>query len=252
MSLKINKDNIFLMHPKSGYFEDVNSEDSMAKDFTLFVRVKINSDVLKQTDSFIISRSGAHSGISALKDDYDFASYIQFAYWFWNNSTSTPKLDVRQKFYKIDENDIDTFLDLALVHDSYERKMLCYYNGSVIDEITYTEDELPALYNESPYWFGCGSMLADKETQDGEFEYELMFSVKRALNNDDIQHIINNYKTEYCETIFDDYLVFKKDWEMSNDFTFFCDFEKMNRYKIWNYAFNGNFPQLYVDNLIHY
>ena len=252
MSLKINKDNIFLMNPKNGYFDDINSDDSMANDFTIFVKVKINSDVLKQTDSFIISRSGAHSGISALKDEYEFASYIQYSYWFWDNSTSSPKLEVRQVHYKIEETDLDAFIELAMVHDSYERKILCYYGGNVVGELSYTNDELPALYNESPYWFGCGSMITDGEKQDGEFEYELMFSIRKALDNDEIQHIIKNYKTEYCETIFEDNLIFKKDWELTKEFAFFCDFEKINQYKIWNYAFNGNFPQLYVDNVTNY
>jgi hypothetical protein len=95
-------------------------------------------------------------------------------------------------------------------------------------------------------------MITDGEKQDGEFEYELMFSIRKALDNDEIQHIIKNYKTEYCETIFEDNLIFKKDWELTKEFTFFCDFEKINQYKIWNYAFNGNFPQLYVDNVTHY
>jgi hypothetical protein len=125
MSLKINKDNIFLMNPKNGYFDDSNSDDSVANDFTIFVKVKINSDVLKQTDSFIISRSGAHSGISALKDEYEFASYIQYSYWFWDNSAASPKLEVRQVHYKIEETDLDAFVELAMVHDSYERKILC-------------------------------------------------------------------------------------------------------------------------------
>jgi hypothetical protein len=252
MSLKINKDNIFLMHPKNGYFDDTNVDDSMANDFTLFVKVKINPDVLKQADSFIISRSGAHSGISALKDAYEFASYIQYSYWFWDNSNTTPKLDVRQVHYKIEESEFDSFLELALVHHTDERKILCYYNGNVIGELTYNDDELPALYNDSPYWFGCGSMLSTSDTQAGEFEFDKVFSVRRALNNDEIQDIIKNYKTKYCETIFEDTLIFKKDWEMTEDFTLFCDFENMSRYKIWNYAFNGNFPQLYVDNVIHY
>ena len=252
MSLKINKDNIFLMNPKNGYFDDTNSDDSMANDFTIFTKVKINSALLKQTDSFIISRSGAHSGISALKDEYEFASYIQYSYWFWDNSTSSPKLEVRQVHYKIEETDLDSFVELAMVHDSYERQIVCYYGGNVVGELNYTNDELPALYNDSPYWFGCGSMFTDGETQDGEFEYDLMFSVRRALDNDEMQDIIANYKTEYCETIFEDNLIFKKDWEMTKDFTFFCDFEKMNQYKIWNYAFNGNFPQLYVKNVTNY
>lgn len=252
MSLKINKDNIFMMNPKNGYFDNTNVDDSMANDFTLFVKVKINPDVLKQTDSFIISRSGAHSGISALKDAYEFASYIQYSYWFWNNSNSTPKLDVKQHHYKIEESEFDSFLELALVHHTDERKILCYYNGKVVGELEYNDDELPALYDDSPYWFGCGSMLSTIDTQSGEFEFDKVFSVRRALDNDEIQDIIKNYKTKYCETIFEDNLIFKKEWEMTEDFTLFCDFENMSRYKIWNYAFNGNFPQLYVDNVINY
>lgn len=252
MSLKINKDNIFLMHPKNGYFDDSNKDDSMANDFTLFVKVKINPNKLKKVDSFIISRSGAHSGISALTDEYEFASYIQYSYWFWDNSSNTPKLEVRQVHHKIEETNFDSFLELALVHNANERHILCYYNGNVVGKLEYTKDELPALYDNSPYWFGCGSMLMDGEKQIGEFEYDLAFSVRKALDNDEIQHILSNYKTEYCETIFEDNLIFKKSWELTKDFTFFCDFEKMNEYKIWNYAFNGNFPQLYIDNVTHY
>jgi hypothetical protein len=252
MSLKINKDNIFMMNPKNGYFDNTNVDDSMANDFTLFVKVKINPDVLRQTDSFIISRSGAHSGISALKDAYEFASYIQYSYWFWNNSNNTPKLDVKQFHYKIEENEFDSFLELALVHHIDERNILCYYNGNVVGKLEYNDDELPALYDDSPYWFGCGSMLSTSDTQSGEFEFDKVFSVRRALDNDEIQDIIKNYKTKYCETIFEDNLIFKKDWEMTEDFALFCDFENMSRYKIWNYAFNGNFPQLYVDNVINY
>ena len=81
-----------MMNPKNGYFDDNNSDDSMANDFTLFVRVKLNPDKLSKTDKFIISRSGAHSGISALTDAYEFTSYIQYSYWIWDNNTSTPKL----------------------------------------------------------------------------------------------------------------------------------------------------------------
>lgn len=252
MSLKINKDNIFLMNPKNGYFDDNNSDDSMANDFTLFVKVKLNPDKLKQVDSFIISRSGAHSGISALTDAYAFTSYIQYSYWFWDNSTNVPKLEVRQIHHKIEEADFDSFIELAMVHDTYEKTMLCYYNGVVIGQLEYKNGELPALYDNSPYWFGCGSMLMDGEKQIGEFEYDLAFSLRKALDNDAIQDIITNYKTKYCETIFEDSLIFKRNWNLTKDFAFFCDFEKMNQYKIWNYAFNGNFPQLYVDNATNY
>jgi hypothetical protein len=252
MSLKINKDNIFMINPKNGYFDDDNSDDSMANDFTIFVKVKINSDVLTQTDSFIISRNGAHSGISALKDEYEFATYIQYSYWFWDNSTSSPKIGIKQVHYKIEDVDLDDFIELALVHNSYERKMMCYYNGNVVGELKYTKDELPALYDDSPYWFGCGSMLTEGEIQDGEFEYDLAFSIRKVLNDSKIQHIIKNYKKKYCKKIFEDNLIFKKDWELTKEFTFFCDFEKMNQYKVWNYAFNGNFPQLYVKNVAQY
>lgn len=252
MSLKINKDNIFMMNPKNGYFDDNNSDDSMANDFTLFVRVKLNPDKLSKTDKFIISRSGAHSGISALTDAYEFTSYIQYSYWIWDNNTSTPKLDVKQVHHKLEDTDFDSYMDLALIHSKEQRTIFCYHNGKIVGEITYKEDELPALYDNSPYWFGCGSMLLDGEKQDGEYEYDLAFSVRTALDLDEIDDIVTNYKTKYCETIFEDNLIFKKDWELTKEFTFFCDFEKISRYKIWNYAFTGNFPQLYVDNVTHY
>ena len=132
MSLKINKDNIFMMNPKNGYFDDNNSDDSMANDFTLFVRVKLNHDKLSKTDKFIISRSGAHSGISALTDLYEFTSYIQYSYWFWDNNTATTKLDVKQVHHKIEDKDFK---------DDYLKKLKKIISQKKITEISSFEVE---------------------------------------------------------------------------------------------------------------
>lgn len=253
MSLRITKDNIYLMNPQPAYFTPKHIYDTMSGDFTLYVKVKINQYALRQVDSYIISRSGAHSGISALTDVYEYTSYIQYTYWFWNNTIpSSPKIESKQIHFKVNESDFNDFIELAIVHDSKKRIMICYYKGENVGEMVYDENTLPVLYDNSPYWFGCGSMLMDGEKQIGDFEYGMAFCVSKTLSWERINDITTNYKEKYCEQIFENELIFKRDWELTDLFSFFCDFKQTNRYKIWNYAFNGNFPQLYIDNVMNY
>ena len=80
MSLRINKDNIYRIPSKLSFF-DKSEDDSMDGDFTLFARIKItNQEVLEGIDKFVISRNGAHSGISIVKDDYNYNMYASEKY----------------------------------------------------------------------------------------------------------------------------------------------------------------------------
>jgi hypothetical protein len=60
--------------------------------------------------------------------------------------------------------------------------------------------------------------------------------------------LLENYRTKYSVPVFGKYAAFKPDWELTKDFTFFCDFKDINRYKIWNYAFNGYYPELFIKD----
>jgi hypothetical protein len=246
MSLKIDKNNIYFMHPKNRDFKEINGYDFMIKDFTLFVRVKVDESELQEMDSFIISRNGAHSGISILTDKYHYNYYIQFTYWFWEKNNRNAEIQVKQIQHQIEEDDLNNFNDIYIVNDSINSKINCYYNKELVGVMDYDGFTL-ADYDESQYWFGAPNMVNPDNHPIGKFEYDLTFCIRKNLNTDTIYDIIENYKTNYLEVIFDDFEIFKRDWELTKDFYFFYDFKDRNRYKFWNYAFNGNYLQLFTN-----
>ena len=247
MSLRINKDNIYRIPSKLSFF-DKSEDDSMDGDFTLFARIKItNQEVLEGIDKFVISRNGAHSGISIVKDDYNYNMYAQYSYWFWEKSSKKDKLDVQQIHFKIEEEMLNGYIDLWMVNNKEESRIDCYCNSELAGTINY-EGKLKVLYDDSPYWFGCGTMFGDGEKQMGDFEFDIAFSIRKALSNEEIKDILQNYRTKYSIPVFEKYGAFKPDWELTSYFTFFCDFKDVNRFKIWNYAFNGYYPELFIKD----
>lgn len=252
MNLRVNKDNVYFIHPKNPDFKEINGYDFMSKDFTLFVRVKINEEVLEETDSFIVSRNGAHAGISVLTDKYHYNYYIQFTYWFWEKNNPSADIMVKQLQHKLTESDINNFMDLYIVNDSKNSKINCYHNKELVGVMDY-EGLTLAEYDESQYWFGASNMITPDKHPVGDFEYELIFCVRKNLDVNQIYNIIDNYENEYLENIFEDFKIFKRSWELSKDFYFFYDFKYKNRYKFWNYAFNGNYLQIFTNkNNINY
>jgi hypothetical protein len=247
MSLRINKDNIYKVPAKVPFF-DKSKDDSMTDDFTLFARVKImNQEVLEGLDKFVIARNGAHSGISIVKDDYNYNVYVQYSYWFWEKTAKKDILDVQQIHFKLEEDVLDTYLNLWMVNNKEESKIECYCNGELVGTMNY-EGKLKAFYDDAPYWFGCSAMSGEGDRQIGDFEYDTVFSIRRVLSIEEIKDLLENYRTKYSVPVFGKYAAFKPDWELTKDFTFFCDFKDTNRYKIWNYAFNGYYPELFIKD----
>jgi hypothetical protein len=247
MSLRINKDSIYKMPPKLPYF-DKSEDDSMDGDFTLFARIKImDQEVLEGIDKFVISRNGAHSGISIVKDDYNYNIYVQYAYWFWEKTSKKDALDVQQLHFKIEEEMLDDYVNLWMVNNGEESKIDCYCNGELVGTMNY-EGKLKVLYGDSPYWFGCGTMLSEADKQIGDFEFDIAFSIRKALSNEEINDLLQNYRIKYSTPVFEKYGAFKSDWELAPYFTFFCDFKDTNRFKVWNYAFNGYYPELFIKD----
>ena len=70
MSLKVNRDNIFFILPESRYSVSNRIDRYMDEDFTFHISAKIIKESLGLKESFIFSRNGMHSGISAFKDDW--------------------------------------------------------------------------------------------------------------------------------------------------------------------------------------
>ena len=96
-------------------------------------------------------------------------------------------------------------------------------------------------------------MFGDENTRGiGNFEYDIVFSIKKKLLTLDVEDILKNYDTKYCKRISGNFKIFNPNWELSKDFAFFCNFKISNRYKLWNYAFNGSYPQIYIDVNVYY
>lgn len=249
MSLRINKDNLYVMLPSNAYFAESKIDDSLDDDFTLFARVKLNIQSLTAKESFIVSRNGMHSGISAFKNFLG-KVYVQYTYWCKN-----PVQDMtfaKQVQYELHNTEALDFIEVYMANDQKNNKIGCFFNGNLVGSIVY--DGLDRIkYENIPYWFGCGGMFGDESDRCvGDFEFDKVFAIKKKLYSVDIIDILKNYDTLYSSRVYETYKGFNKEWELTKYFAFFCDFNTVNRYKIWNYVFNGNFPQLYIDGNIYY
>jgi hypothetical protein len=249
MSLNINKDNLYLVLPSNVAFKESNIGNSMENDFTLFAKVKIDKNKITETESFIISRSGMHSGISIFKNKLD-KIFLQYTYWFEDENDGTKS--VKQVQVELKDSDMEDFIEIYMNNDDLKAKISCYLNGNIVGSMIYS-GYTKLSYVDSPYWFACGSMFGDDDTKGiGDFEYEIVFALNKRLTSLEVQDLIKNYQTKYSRKVFGNYKIFNPNWELTKHFAFFCDFEVLNRYKLWNYAFNGNYPQIYIEGNVYY
>jgi hypothetical protein len=250
MSLRINKDNIVFVLPESRYAVSNRIDTWMDEDFTLHVTAKLFPESLSQVESFILSRNGMHSGISAFKDSYDNINVV-FQYWFRQpDGTTIPK----QVIYLLKDNEINDFNEYTMICDHYDEKVIvCYLNGFEVGRIEYGDD-IKESYKNCFYWFGCGSMIGPEEySHIGDFEYKLSFVLNKKLDIVDAQDIIDTYYDKYSHIIFENNLrKLNYDHPLRDNFAFLCDFENYNRYKIWDISFSGNYPQFYIDRNIYF
>lgn len=249
MSLNINADNLYLILPSNVSFKESDIRDSMENDFTLFARVKVDKEKLTENESFIISRSGMHSGISVFKNQLD-KVFLQYTYWFENEDDESKS--VKQIRFELKDSDLDDFINVYMINDDTKAKISCYLNDNIVGSIVYSGYK-KLSYTDSPYWFGCGSMFGDENTRGiGDFEFDIVFSIKKKLVSLDVQDIIKNYDSKYVKKIFGNHKILNPNWELTKYFAFFCNFQISNRYKLWNYAFNGNYPQIYIEGNVYY
>ncbi len=250
MSLRINKDNIVFVLPESRYAVSNRIDTWMDEDFTLHVTARIFEETLTERETFIISRNGMHSGISAFKDSYG-NSNIVFTYWFKKpDGTVLPK----QVIYLLKETELEDFNEYTMICDHNDEKIItCYVNGFEVGIIEYGEDTKES-YKNCFYWFGCGSMIGPEEySHIGDFEYKLSFVLNKKLDIVDAQDIIDTYYDKYSHIIFENNLrKLNYDHPLRDNFAFLCDFENYNRYKIWDISFSGNYPQFYIDRNIYF
>jgi len=249
MSLKVNKDNIFFILPESRYSVSDRIDKWMEEDFVLHVSAKIFPETLDIKQSFLVSRNGMHSGISAFKDDFGNCNIV-FTYWFKDkNDEAIPK----QIFYGIPDTELNEFNEYTMICDHFiDRKIDCYVNGKLVGTILFEENDKQS-YENAFFWFGCGSMIGPEEHRGyGEFEYKLAFCINKNLSNLDVQDIIDNYSDKFSHEVFNGLKKLNYDYPLRKNFAFLCDFSHHNRYKVWDVSFSGNYPQFYIEKNIYF
>jgi len=248
MSLKTDKDNIYVIVPPVDTLDSITN--FMKENFTIFVRVKIIGDKLPfNEDSFIFSRNGKHSGICVRRMENNDLS-VSFSYWFSSNDGEDKNIYKNITFLLPNELK-NEFNDYVMICDQERKIISCYINNINIGAITYS-GLIKEDYSKSFIWFGCGSMIVENKYKGiGEFEFELSFALSDNININDIDHFKNTYMN-YTKLLFDELPVFNSSLELKEKLIFFLDFDNKSKYKIWNYIFNGIFPQFYIENNIYF
>lgn len=251
MSIRINKDNIFCILPTAKYELAENIGNFMENDFTIFVKVKILKEGLtKEYPSFFFCRNGRHVGLSAILSDKN-EIVINSTYWFLDKDGN----GIMKEIPTILPSDLENgFNEYALVCDNLSKCIKLYINGVEFSNMEYSSLSKDNFEN-SLIWLGCGTMMSNDEFYKsvGDFEYNLLFCLDTQLSIKEITKIKESYKLHYLEN--DTYKglpVLKSSIEHKQNYKLFCDFENYNRYKIWDMTGNGNYPQLYIENNIHF
>jgi hypothetical protein len=259
MSLVTNRNNIYIMNPINKYSDgDSDWADFMEKDFTIFLRSKtLLDDMDRGKRAFMFSRNGKHAGLSTYKDDSD-NLHISFTYWFWQKNTKTGPDGV---VYNSDPIAIEkTLAYCCLPEEKYkynnfiikcnhtESKMWFYVNEKLVGEIDYSGMD-KCSYKEAYMWFGCGNMVTENEEHKnvGDYEHDLFFCLNKNIEIEDIEDLRINYSEEYTKKYLE-HDILKDETPFKSNIFFFIDFKDKTRYKLWNLAFNGHYPNFYIEN----
>ena len=245
MSLRVDKDNIYAVIPNNKYNSFENIGNFMEKDFTIFIRAKIKKEGLNPSEeSFLFARNGQHCGISMILDK-DNDIFINFSYWF------KPSI-ISQVTYKLPKECEDVYNNYIILCDMELKTFIFYVNDIKAGTIDFSEYE-KVEYSNSFIWLGCGNMIATNYKCIGDFMYELLILMDKNIPFDVIDEIYKNFNPKYIDIENDygiptlnDKIPFKENFKM------FCDFNNMNRFKIWNMIDNGNYLQKYLKNNIYF
>jgi hypothetical protein len=259
MSLITNRQNIYIINPINRYADDmVKWSDFMENDFTIYLRSKVLLDEMKRGErNFMFSRNGKHAGISTYKDDSD-NLHISFTYWFWQTPIKTgadgsiyydnPIPIQKTITYCCLPEEKFKYNDYIVKCNHKEKIMQLYVNDILVGEIDYSGLD-KCSYKEAYVWFGCGNMVTDDEDHKniGAYEFDLFFCLNENISLEDIADLKNNYKSKYIKTYLD-MEILNEDTPFKDNMFFFLNFEKKTQYKLWNLAFNGHYPNFYIEN----
>ena len=255
MSIKTNKDNVYIMAPDGKYKGDAINVDwsgFMEKDFTVVASVKVLFDEMDEDKhGYMFSRNGAHSGLSVYVDGMK-NIHLLCNYWFWKNIDNGEKLDppelVEKKVTHIFSPDERFNMNNFIVRCDHNKREIYYYmNNNFLGKIEYSGLD-KVSYKEAYMWLGASNMVTDVENQDvGNFEYDLFFCSDVCMTIDEIIDLRDNYEEKYCEEYFGSPILKKTTPHMDHIY-YFMNFKEKTKYKLWNLCFNGIFANFYIHN----
>lgn len=249
MSLRINKDNIFFILPEDRYSVSKRIDKYMSEDFTLYVKSKVNhKEFDTDKEYFMFSRNGMHSGISIYKDKENYIHAV-FSWWIIDEKGENQYKSISKK---IDEDLMDSHNEYVMICNDVDNEINCYLNNELVGVIYYKNCKRH-IYENTFYWFGCGSMMCPEEHRHiGDFDFDLTFLLNKKIEMNRVNYIIENYKESYTIEMFDGLRKLKENFHLKDNFAFFCDFNNATRYKIWDMTFTGNYPQIYIEDNIYF
>jgi hypothetical protein len=224
--------------------------DFMEKDFTIFIRAKLNvNSLIKGKEMYFFARNGKHCGLCAFIN-HENKLCVQCTYWFVIDNGDEKYLQIR---YELPEQLQNEFNNYFITCDHEKRIISFYVNGVLAGELDYN-DMNKLNYTDSFIWLGCANMMVNDEFNNvAEIEFEMFITLTKCLSVGDMYSLINNYKRKYSYKKFDYQLpVLSKETPNYENFKLFCDFELQNYYKVWNLVNNGNFLQKYIKDNIYY
>jgi len=246
MSLITNKDNVYFMAPfmNSEYGEDFSN--FMEEDFTLYIKCKLIGNITeKNTPAYLFSRNGKHSGICLIKNDEDFV-FVNFNYWLTDKSGESK--DIIMTFI-LPESYVNKMNEYVMICNDEESRIDCYINNLKVGSLNY-ENMTRENYNKAFIWFGCGTMFTDEGHENiGNYEYDFVFGLDKKLTIDELHELKNSYLSN-IKLIGDNLPILDESTKFKKNIKFLIDFNNKTKYKIWNLAFNGHNPQLYIENNI--
>lgn len=244
MSLIINKNNIYAISPNPKYADySVSITNGLDNDFTIFVRGKAIVDELEVgNDGYIISKNGRHAGIGLFKTEENRIG-VFFSFWFWKEGEENIH---KRLAYLLDTDKENEFNDYTMICNHINSNIDCYVNGKSVGTIEY--DGLTKYsYVDSFLWLGCGNLLSDNYNHYTSFEYDRIMLLNIPLYPNKIYDFLERYNDEYVESYYGLPILDVRSPYKDNIFLF-LDFKDKTNFKLWNLAFNGNYPNLYIEN----
>lgn len=248
MSLKLDKENIYLIisNDKTELTDKIS--DFMDGSFTISTRHKINKPEVYDGGPlhYVFARNGKHVGLGYY-ENFEYKVHIYFNYWFTDESGQVIDKNIQYVLPRELETEFNNY---TVICDDKNKKIWLYVNDDLKAEMDYAG--LTKLdYVNTSIWLGCANMITDDEVQRNisDVEIDFLLASDKKLDIDEIKEVRLNYEFNYTERNTYDSLPILK---YPGNYKIFTDFKHKNRYKLWNMVDNGNFFQYYIEGNIYF